>query len=139
MAEERKRELLVDELKQVVGDEAVERTDLDVDRALERQPPRLAAAFRSARLMLLVTGAALIVVGVIASLALENWVFFGLAIAAHALGATVVIGSALALSGDQEKPDPAAEAALEEEGVSDPSQALSDLAGQVEERSGRAS
>jgi Flp pilus assembly protein TadB len=139
MTAERKRELLVDELKATVGEDAVEHADIDVDRALERRPSRLAQAFRSARLLLLVVGGALLVVGVIASLALESWVFFGMAIAAHALFSTVVIGSALALTQQEEKPSPTAEAALEEEGVSDPGAALDDLVEQVEGRRSRPS
>jgi hypothetical protein len=131
MAEDRTRQLLVDELKQAVGEEAVERTDLDVDGALERRPSGIATAFGSARLLLLVAGAAFLVVGVIASLAFENWIFFGLAIAAHALLSTVVIASAMRLSTEGEKPDPTVEAALEDEGVSDPSGALNDLVRQV--------
>jgi Flp pilus assembly protein TadB len=132
MSAERSRELLVDELKQAVGEEAVEQADLDVDRAVARRPSGLAGAFRSARLLILVAGAALLVIGVIASLALENWIFFGAAIAAHALLSVVVIASALALTTEGEKPSPTAEAALEEDGVSDPSAALDDLVGQVE-------
>ena len=139
MSADRKRELLIDELKATVGNEAVERADLDVDRALERRPSRLAQAFRSARLLLLVVGAALLVIGAIASLALESWVFFGVAIAAHALLATVVIGTALALTQQEEKPSPTAEAALEDEGVSDPGAALDDLVEQVEGRHSRPS
>jgi hypothetical protein len=139
MSADRKRELLIDELKATVGNEAVERADLDVDRALERRPSRLAQAFRSARLLLLVVGGALLVIGAIASLALESWVFFGVAIAAHALLATVVIGTALALTQQEEKPSPTAEAALEDEGVSDPGAALDDLVEQVEGRHSRPS
>lgn len=131
MSDDRKRELLVDELEAAVGAEAVERTDLDVDRALERRRSGLAGAFRSTRLLLLVAGSALLVTGVIASLALENWVFFAAAIVAHALFTFVVIGSALAMTTETEKPSPTAEAALQEEGVSDPSGALNDLVEQV--------
>ena len=139
MTADRRRELLVDQLKQAVGEEAVEQADLDVDRAVARRPSGLAAAFRSARLLLLVAGAALLVIGVIASLALENWLFFAAAIAAHALLSVVVIASALALTTDGEKPSATAEAALEEEGVSDPSAALDDLVEQVESRDTRPS
>jgi hypothetical protein len=134
---DRKRELLVDELKEAVGEEAVERADLDVDRALRRQPSKFGAAFASSRLLLLVVGATLAVVGVIASLALENWLFFAVAIAVHAVLTVVVVGSALALTTEVEKPAPTVEAALEAEGVSDPSGALNDLVEQVEgEREG---
>jgi hypothetical protein len=131
MAEDRRHALLVEELKEAVGEEAVEQTDLDIDRALERRRSRIGTAFSSARLLLLVAGAALLVVGVIASLALENWILLGLAIAAHALFATVVIASALALSTEVEKPAPTVEAALEEEGVADPSGVFNDLVEQV--------
>ena len=55
-----------------------------------------------------------------------------IALAAHALVATAVIGSALALATDGEKPAPTTEAALEDEGVRDPSGALDDLVEQVE-------
>ena len=139
MAADRKRELLVEELKEALGEEAVERADLDVDRAVAGRPSGMAAAFRSARLLLLVAGAALLVIGVIASLALENWLFFAAAIAAHALLSMVVIASALALTTDGEKPSATGEAALEEEGVSDPSAALDDLVDQVESRDPRPS
>jgi hypothetical protein len=134
MSADRRKELLVDELKSAVGDEAVERADLDIDRAIERQPSGIAGAVQSSRLLLLVVGAALLVTGVIASLALESWVFFALAILAHALFSIAVIASALALTTDVEKPSPTAEAALEEEGVSDPSGALNDLVEQVSDR-----
>jgi hypothetical protein len=137
---DRKRQLLVDELEDAVGPKAVEQTDLDFDRALEPRTSRLAQSFRSARLLLLVVGGALLVVGVIASLALESWVFFGLAIAAHALFSVVVIGSAMTLvEEEEEKPSATAEAALEEEGVRDPSAALGDLVDQVESRRNRPS
>lgn len=134
---DRKRELLVDELAQAVGEERVERADLDLDRALERQPSKLGAAFASSRLLLIVVGAVLAVVGVIASLALESWVFFAAAIAAHALLTVVVVGSAFSLVTKGEKPAPTVEAALEEEGVHDPSGALTDLVEQVEEQDAR--
>jgi hypothetical protein len=133
---DRKEQLLVDELKEVVGDEAVEQTDLDLERAQQRPPARLGASFASSRLLLLVAGASLLVVGVIASLALENWALLAVALAAHALLAAVVVGSALLLSTGAEKPAPTTEAALEEAGVSDPASALDDLVEQVDSQRG---
>jgi hypothetical protein len=133
---DRRRELLVQELEQVVGAEAVDGASLDVDRAMERRRPSIGAAFESSSLLLVVVGAALVVVGVIASLALESWLFFALAIAAHALFTVVVVGSAFALTAGAEKPAPTTEAALQEAGVRDPSGALDDLVGQVEESDG---
>jgi hypothetical protein len=130
----RARELLVDELREAVGDEAVERSDLDVDRALDPQPRSLRAAFVSSRLLLIVLGGALLTVGVIASLATENWIWFGVAIAAHALISTVVIVTAFSLTGQAEKPAPTTVTALEAEGVADPEGALNDLVDQVAEQ-----
>ena len=129
---DRARELLIDELKDTVGADAVERADLDLDQALAPRSSRVGAALVSSRLLLVVAGAVLAVVGVIASLALENWLFFALAIVAHALFATVVVGTALAVVSDSEKPAPTTEAQLEAEGVSDPAGALGDLVEQVE-------
>jgi hypothetical protein len=129
----RARELLVDELKDAVGEDAVERADLDVDGALDRQPRSLRAAFVSSRLLLVVVGAALLTTGVIASMATESWVFFGLALLAHALFACVVIAAALTITTQVEKPGPTTVTALEAEGVADPEGALNDLVEQVSE------
>ena len=133
---DRKRELLIDELKNTVGEDAVDRADLDVDRALAPRSSRAGAALASSRLLLVVAGTALAVVGVIASLALDNWLFFAVAIVAHAVFATVVVGTALAVTTDSEKPAPTTEAQLEAEGVSDPAGALGDLVEQVEASEG---
>lgn len=125
------RELLIGELKDAVGDEAVERADLDVDRALASNPRSLQGAFASSRLLLIVLGAALLVVGVVASLATGSWVWFAVALGAHALLAGVVIATAFALSTEVEKPAPTTTTALEAEGVADPEGALNDLVEQV--------
>jgi hypothetical protein len=129
---DQKEQLLADELKEVVGEEAVERTDLDFERAQDRPEGRLGAAFASSRLLLIVAGGTLLVVGVIASLALENWALLAVALGVHALVAVVVVGSALLLATEAEKPSATAEASLEEAGVSDPSAALDDLVEQVD-------
>jgi hypothetical protein len=133
---DRKGQLLVDELKQVVGEEAVAQADLDMDRALRRRPSRITPSLASSRLLLIVAGAVLVVVGVIASLAFETWLFFAVAIAVHALFAVVVVATALTMVTEGEKPAPTTEAQLEEEGVSDPSGALDDLVEQVESQGG---
>jgi len=123
--------LLIDELKDAVGEEAVERADLDVDRALDSRPRSLRAALVSSRLLLIVIGAALVTAGVIASLATESWIWFGVALAVHALFAGVVVATALTLSTQVEKPGPTTVTALEAEGVADPEGALNDLVEQV--------
>ncbi len=128
------RELLVGELKEAVGEKAVERADLDVDRAIGRQPEGLRGAASSNRLLLLVIGGALLTAGVVASLATENWLFFAVAIAVHAIVSAVVIGTALSLETQVEKPAPTTVTALEAEGVPDPVGAMNDLVEQVSEQ-----
>jgi hypothetical protein len=128
------RELLVDELKEAVGEEAVERADLDVDRAIERRPEGLGGAVSSNRLLLIVIGGALLTAGVVVSLATENWVFFAAAIVVHALVSVVVIGTALAASTQVEKPAPTTVTALEDKGVPDPEAAVNDLVEQANEQ-----
>ena len=130
---DRARELLIGELKEVVGEDAVRRADIDVDRAIAPGSRSLRAAFVSSRLLILVVGAVLLVAGVIASLATESWIWFGVAIFAHALVSTVVIGSAFAHTTQVEKPAPTTVTALEAEGVADPEGALNDLVEQVGE------
>ena len=94
MSADREHQLLVDELNAAVGEDAV-----------ERRPPGSGRAFRSARLMLLVVGGAVLVAGVIASLALDNWIFFAVAILAYALFTIAVIGSAVVLAADTKQVD----------------------------------
>jgi hypothetical protein len=130
-SEGRARKLLLDELKEAVGEDAVRDADVDVEAAVASRPRSIRAAFVSARLLLLVTGAALLTTGVIASLATESWVWFGMALAVHATLAGFVVLSAFAMSTQVEKPAPTTVTALEAEGVSDPEGALNDLVQQV--------
>ena len=125
------RELLIDELRDAVGDEAVERADLDVDRALSPRPRSVRSAIVSSRMLLSVVGAALLVAGLAVSLATESWVWFGVALGVHALFAAVVIGIAMTLTTQVEKPDPTTVTALEAAGVADPEGALNDLVEQT--------
>ncbi len=128
---ERSRELLVGELREVVGDEAVKGADLDVERALGRRSGGIGAAMPTSRLLLLIVGAVLLLVGVVASLALDNWLLLVAAMALHGVFAAVVIASAFILTNSKEKPAPTVEAALHDEGVADPEAALDDLVEQV--------
>jgi hypothetical protein len=128
---DRKRDLLVGELREAVGDDAVERTDLDLDRALERRTGGIGAAMTSSRMLLLIAGAMLLLVGLIASLALDNWLLLVAAMVLHGAFAAVVIASAFMLTNAKEKPAPTVEAALQDEGVADPEAALDDLVKQV--------
>jgi len=129
-----RRELLVGELREAVGDDAVERSDLDLDRALERRTGGIGAAMTSSRLLLLIAGAVLLLVGVVASLALDNWLLLVAAMVLHGAFAAVVIASAFMLSSEKEKPAPTVVAALQDDGVADPEAALDDLVKQVDDQ-----
>jgi hypothetical protein len=128
---DRARELLIGELEEVVGEDAVSRADIDVDRAIAPRSRSLRAAFVSSRLLILVVGGTLLVAGVVVSLATESWIAFGVAIFVHALFSIAVIGSAFAHTTQVEKPAPTTVTALEAEGVADPEGALNDLVEQV--------
>jgi hypothetical protein len=127
----RARELLLEELKEAVGEDAVRESEVDVEAALASRPRSVRGAFVSSRLLLLVTGAALLATGVIVSLATASWVWFGVALAVHALLSGVVVVSALATATQVEKPAPTTVTTLEAEGVSDPEGVLNDLVEQV--------
>ena len=70
----------------------------------------------SPRLLVVFTAATALVVGVIAALATDNWIFLPVAIGIHAIG-TVLVLMAIAprLDQDKDKADPVTEARLEEE------------------------
>jgi len=105
-----------------------------VDRAVDRRPRTIRTAFESSRLLLLIFGGTLLVGGVVASLALDNWLLLVIAMGVHLVVSVVVVGTALVLAGEGEKPSPTSEAMLAEEGVADPEQALTDLVEQVDEQ-----
>ena len=130
----RAKEALVDELRDAVGDDAVDRTDLDLERALGERPGRPKAEANRARLMLAVTGAAGVAVAVVIALALQSWWLLIPLLALHALVTTIVVRTVLRASQDVEKPAPTTQAMLEEDGISDPEGALNDLVAQTAEQ-----
>jgi membrane protein implicated in regulation of membrane protease activity len=68
-------------------------------------------------MMLVLFGALALMVGVIASLALESWWILVAVMAVHATASAIVIGYALHQAGKTGgKPDPVTEARIEEEG-----------------------
>ena len=73
---------------------------------------------RTNHLLLLISFATVVVIGVIASLALNTWVLLPVALAAHAAGSFAVTAFALRLTNSAEKPDPVTAARLEAEGTS---------------------
>ena len=66
------------------------------------------------RLMILIFGALALMVGVIASLALESWLILVAVMVVHGLLSAVVIGYTLKRTEEsQDKPDPVTEARME--------------------------
>jgi hypothetical protein len=70
----------------------------------------------SPRLLVIFTAATALVVGLVAALATNNWIFLPLALGAHAVGTVfVLVAIGKRLEDDVDKPDPVTEARLEEE------------------------
>lgn len=69
----------------------------------------------SPRLLVIFTAATFLVVGVVAGLATDNWVFLPVALAVHAIGTAVVLLAIAPRLKDEDKADPVTEARLEEE------------------------
>jgi hypothetical protein len=125
------RQTLKEELEDAVGSEAVEDTDLDIDRAISERPNTVRAAFAESKLLIVVIGATVLTVAVIAALATESWWLLGVALVVHGLLTAVVVSITMAMSSEVEKPDPNAVAKLQEEGVDDPEPVLNNLVEQV--------
>jgi hypothetical protein len=98
-----------------------------VDRTLAGESHSNAGTFISENKLLLgVTLAGAVVVGVILSLALDSVIFLVLAVLVHWLATTAVMVVTMRMTTEFDKPDPRAVARLEEEGVADPERALND-------------
>jgi hypothetical protein len=67
------------------------------------------------RLLVVFTAATAVVVGLVAALATDSWIFLPIAIAVHALGTAFVLLAIVPRLKDEDKPDPLTEARLEEE------------------------
>lgn len=78
--------------------------------------------------LLAVSFAALLTIGVIVSLATDNWWALVAALAVHAAGTLIVATTALRLTTETEHVSPELAARLEEEGVRDPDRAFTELA-----------
>jgi hypothetical protein len=126
---ERAKEILTEEVREAAGDEAASRASerLDSGEAVGRPESPLRAAHASNRLFLISGLALALTVGAVAGLALGTWWILPIAVLVHGVLSAVVIGMALSMTTDVEKPAPQAEAALEEEGVADPEAAMNEL------------
>ncbi len=133
---DRAKHALVDELREAVGDEAVDRADLDVDRAIHDHNRHTTPETSRSRLMFVVIGAAGVLVAAIVALALESWIVLVVLLALHAIGTMIVVRTAFKATADVEKPAPTTQAMLEDEGVADPEGALNDLVAQTADRDG---
>lgn len=131
---ERAKEALVDELRDAVGDERVDRADVDVERAVRDSDRRTTPEGGRSRLLFVLFAAAGVMVAAIAALALESWIVLVALLALHAVLSTIVITTALRTTTEVEKPAPTTVALLEDEGVDDPEGALNRLVDQVSER-----
>ena len=69
------------------------------------------------RLLVIFTAATALVVGLIAALFTDNWLFLPLAVAVHAIGTALVLMAIVPRLEDADKPDPLTEARLDEEGA----------------------
>jgi hypothetical protein len=123
-------QLLTEELRDAIGADEVQ---LPEDRA--RDAGRVQAAghrsltsqFAVNRMLIGITFAMLVVVGVIVALATDTWWAVVAAVAVHAVGTFLVLSMTLQLSSEVEHVAPSTAAKLADEGVADPDRALSDL------------
>ena len=71
----------------------------------------------SPRLLVIFTAATALIVGAIAALATDSWIFLPAAVGIHAVGTAFVMLAIWPRLKDEDKPDPLTEARLDEEGA----------------------
>jgi hypothetical protein len=122
--------LLTDELREVVGSEQVEVPAGTPDRHDQPHGGRapLLATLTANRILVAISFAALVTVGVILSLATGSWWALVVACGMHAVGTLLIASLAIHMTTEVEHVDPTTAARLEAEGVSDPDRVLSELA-----------
>ncbi len=121
--------ILTEELRQVVGSDAVEvpAGRPHVERELHGGHSGFVVGLASNRVALGIAFLAAVVVGAVISLTTGSWWFLLLALGVHAIGTLVVALGALQLTTETEHLPPSAAARLEEEGVADPDAVFSAL------------
>ena len=135
--EESARQIMREELEDVVGTERAERALEASDRQPAPERPSLLSAAWSSRLLIGLLLVVALVVGAFLSLLTGSWWLLPAALAVHAVGTTLVLWFTLRLVSDVEAPSPTAAAALEARGVRDPEGELNRLVEIARERGGR--
>lgn len=87
----------------------------------------LTATLAHNRLLVAMSLFVVLLVGVIVSLATDNWIFLGAAVFAHAVASAIWAFIFIQLASEPEHAEPGAAAMLEAEGVSDPDARLSEI------------
>jgi hypothetical protein len=126
---DRKQEMRA-ELEDALGHKVDDQT---AERALsgESGGSRFGTLLSENQLLIGVTFAGFVVLGVIASLALDSWIFLVVAVLVHGLATMFVTGLSVWLATASDKPDPRTVARLEDEGGGDPEQQLNDAVHRV--------
>lgn len=134
---EEAKNVLTEEVREIAGDQAADRARERLDEDPSRREPRtMRGVLESNRLLLIVSLALALMLGVIAALALDSWWILPVLMLVHGGLTIVVVGAALRMTTKAEKLDPVTEAKLEAEGVADPEGELDDL---VEHAAGKQS
>jgi membrane protein implicated in regulation of membrane protease activity len=122
------RDMLRGELREVVGPEQAERGEragaLDEAIGDDTRPRTVAGVLSESRELIAISLFLALVVGAVIALITGAWWFILIALALHAIGTVVVVGTTLSLATRGESPDPRTAAALEARGVTDPDAAL---------------
>jgi membrane protein implicated in regulation of membrane protease activity len=122
--------LMTGELRDAIGSDRAQvpahRAD-DAGRLPNSGRPTLGVALATNRVLIAITFAVLLIVGVTVSLATGSWWAVVAACAVHALGTLIIVTMALRISTQVEHMAPGTAARLQDEGVADPDRALSDL------------
>lgn len=122
--------LLTEELREIVGSDHVEVPADTPDRHARAHGDHsgFVAMLIANRVGLMASFTVLIALGIIASLVFDSWWALVVAVGVHAVGTLLVGAGALQLTTAVEHVDPTTAARLEEEGIGNPDQVLSELA-----------
>ncbi len=127
-------EILMEELRDVVGDDALADPESPLDLPERRPVPAWAPALRGSRLLVLVIAAAAVVIAAFLTVITGSWWFLAGTLVVHGLGTVAVIFVVMRMLGQVETLDPTTVTKLEARGVEDPEAELNELIKRVEGR-----